>query len=156
MDEIKHKCEDLLKMYSELQDLLDGQLRDYNGVTLYPAEIHLLARIDENEELNMTELAAKQNITKGALSKTVSKLIKKGLLDKFQQEGNSKNIYLRLTEQGKNACAGHQAFHLRHAARLSPELTAFAEEHQAILLQALVYAEENLRMYLKEMQTEDL
>lgn len=155
MDEIMLKCEEIFELYNELNNLIDGQLRNYNGVILYPAEIHMLAHIEENQDLNVTELAAKQNITKGALSKTVSKLIKKGLLIKFQQKGNSKNIYLRLTDLGKSAYNGHQSFHANHNARLSPELTTFVIEHKEILLQALNYAQEDLQKYLEEMHAEN-
>lgn len=153
-EEIKCKCEEIFKLYNELNSLIDGQQRNYNGIVLYPAEIHMLALIEENQDLNVTELAMKQNITKGALSKMVSKLIKKGLLVKFQQKGNSKNVYLHLTDLGKSAYNGHQTFHAKHNAHISPKLINFVIEHKTVLLQALDYAQEDLQKYLEEMHTE--
>jgi DNA-binding MarR family transcriptional regulator len=67
------------------------------------SQIQVLEYLLENEELhqNMSMIATRLGITPSAFSKLVNKLVQKGLLEKFYQEGNHKEIIIRVTQLGR-------------------------------------------------------
>lgn len=50
-------------------------------------------------------------MTRGAISRITKKLIKKGLIESYQKSDNKKEIYFRLTEQGKVIYKIHEDLH---------------------------------------------
>lgn len=78
---------------------------------LYPSEIHTIEAIGKNPGLNITELARKQGVTKGAVSQTISKLVKKGFVIKMKDVNNDRGVFLKLSKPGEKAFAAHEAFH---------------------------------------------
>jgi len=50
-------------------------------------------------------------MTTGAISKITKKLIKKGIIESYQKPDNKKEIYFRLTEQGKVIYEIHEKLH---------------------------------------------
>lgn len=50
-------------------------------------------------------------MTRGAISKLTKKLIQKGLIESYQKSDNKKEIYFRLTEQGKVIYNIHEDLH---------------------------------------------
>ena len=59
----------------------------------------------------MTKLAESLYMTRGAISKLTKKLINKGLIESYQKPLNKKEIYFRLTEQGKVIYKIHEELH---------------------------------------------
>jgi len=78
---------------------------------LTPAEIHTIDCIGRNSEINVTNLAAKLGITKGAVSQMVNKLKKRDLVIKLKDSDNDKEVILLLSKKGKIAFNGHIKFH---------------------------------------------
>ncbi|MGQ7887108.1 MarR family transcriptional regulator [Paenibacillus sp. WC2504] len=74
-------------------------------------EVHCLEYIGRNEDSNVTKLAESFYMTSGAISKLTKKLIKKGLIESYQKQENKKEIYFRLTEQGKAIDKVHEELH---------------------------------------------
>ena len=75
---------------------------DYGtGDLLFHSEVVLIKTINNHPEKNVSELADMLFITKGAISQTTNKLVKKGYIRKFKYEDNKKEIYLKLTDKGK-------------------------------------------------------
>ncbi|MNW52668.1 MarR family protein [compost metagenome] len=50
-------------------------------------------------------------MTSGAISKITKKLIKRGIIESYQKPDNKKEIYFRLTEQGKVIYKIHEELH---------------------------------------------
>ena len=50
-------------------------------------------------------------MTRGAMSKITKKLLKKGIIESYQKPDNKKEIYFRLTEQGKEVYKIHEKLH---------------------------------------------
>lgn len=50
-------------------------------------------------------------MTRGAISKLTKKLIQKGLIESYQKSDNKKEIYFKLTEQGKVIYKIHEDLH---------------------------------------------
>lgn len=91
---------------------LEKRPRDYGtGDDLYPSEIHTLVAIGENPETHMAQLAKIVGVTRGAIMQLVKKLEKRGLLQRFMKNHDKKKVFLRLTDKGDTAFAGHKFYH---------------------------------------------
>ncbi|AZI46517.1 MULTISPECIES: MarR family transcriptional regulator [Bacillus] len=76
-----------------------------------PSEVHCIEFIKKIEDANVTKLAESLYMTRGAISKLTKKLINKGLIESYQKPLNKKEIYFRLTEQGKVIYKIHEELH---------------------------------------------
>ena len=88
----KFKMEDILKGYKS-------------------SEVHCIECIGRNVDSNVTKLAESLYMTRGAISKITKKLIKKSIIESYQKPDNKKEIYFRLTEQGKAINKVHEELH---------------------------------------------
>ncbi len=85
--------------------------RSFGGEGEYsPTEVHMIARIAENPDITVTELARRSNRTKGAVSQVVKRLEEKGLVEKRKAEVNCSRTLLRATEAGLRL----NQYHLEH------------------------------------------
>ena len=75
------------------------------------SEVHCIEYIEKNADSNVTKLAESFYMTRGAMSKVTKKLIKKGIVESYQKPENRKEIYFRLTEQGKAINRVHEELH---------------------------------------------
>ncbi|MCC0661300.1 MULTISPECIES: MarR family transcriptional regulator [unclassified Clostridioides] len=75
------------------------------------SEVHCIEYIERNVDCNVTKLAEHFYMTRGAISKLTKKLIKKGIIESYQKSDNKKEIYFRLTEQGKAVYKIHEGLH---------------------------------------------
>jgi DNA-binding MarR family transcriptional regulator len=112
-----------MTMNSELQLLIDQFLKilhlysvisrrpvDYGtGDLLYFTEIHTITTVGKNREINMTRLAEKMGVTRGAISQTIRKLASKNLVLK-SNSNNKKEFNLKLSEKGHIAYKGQMSF----------------------------------------------
>ncbi|GAA4846825.1 MarR family transcriptional regulator [Paenibacillus vulneris] len=76
-----------------------------------PSEVHSIEYIGRNADSNVTKLAEAFYMTRGAISKLTKKLINKGLIESYQKPDNKKEIYFRITEQGKVIYKIHEELH---------------------------------------------
>ena len=75
------------------------------------SEVHCIEYIGQTVNPNVTKLAEAFYMTRGAISKLTKKLIKKGLIESYKSKDNKKEIYFRLTEQGKKIYKIHEKLH---------------------------------------------
>ncbi|MBJ7993271.1 MarR family transcriptional regulator [Bacillus mycoides] len=88
------------------KDKMEESLKGYNS-----SEVHCIEYIEKNVDSNVTKLAESFYMTRGAISRITKKLIKKGLIESYQKSDNKKEIYFRLTEQGKVIYKIHEDLH---------------------------------------------
>jgi len=81
------------------------------------SEVHCIEYIGRNVDSNVTKLAESFYVTRGAISKITKKLIKKGIIESYRKPDNKKEIYFRLTEQGKAINKVHEELHKEFQAR---------------------------------------
>ena len=72
------------------------------------SEVHCIEYIENNANSNVTQLAEAFYVTRGAISRMTKKLIQKGLVESYQKSENKKEIYFKLTEQGKEIYKIHE------------------------------------------------
>ena len=75
------------------------------------SEVHCIEYIGKNIDTNVTKLTESFYMTKGAMSKVTKKLIKKGYIESYQKPENKKEIYFKLTEEGKEIYKIHEKLH---------------------------------------------
>ena len=75
------------------------------------SEVHCIEYIENNADSNVTQLAEAFYVTRGAISRMTKKLKQKGLVESYQKSENKKEIYFRLTEQGKEIYKIHENLH---------------------------------------------
>ncbi|WP_002147983.1 MarR family transcriptional regulator [Bacillus cereus] len=88
------------------KDKMEEGLKGYKS-----SEVHCIEYIENNIDSNVTKLAEAFYVTRGAISRITKKLIKKGLIESYQKSDNKKEIYFRLTEQGKVIYKIHEDLH---------------------------------------------
>ena len=110
-------------IYENLMDIIDDVLtkveslhapsRDFGtGVPIYRKEIHTLQAIGQHPKINITALAEYMGVTKGAVSQTAAKLIRKGMVRKQYAKGSKKEVILELTDLGWVGFHNHEKFHM--------------------------------------------
>lgn len=108
--------------YKETAWLLDNFIHKYiryekkpqvfeGDITLNQPEIHTITLIGESEGINLTMLAAKRGITKGAASQMIYKLVDKKLVEKRVSPDSDSEINLFLTEKGMRIAESHRKTH---------------------------------------------
>ncbi|WP_330373345.1 MarR family transcriptional regulator [Paraclostridium sordellii] len=85
---------------------MEESLKEYKS-----SEVHCIEYIGRNVDTNVTKLAEYFYMTRGAMSKLTKKLMKKGVIESYQKPDNKKEIYFRLTEQGKEVYKTHEKLH---------------------------------------------
>lgn len=106
-EEVIKGLRDLLNKMAWLnKSKMEHILKEYK-----PSEVHCMECIGENEDSNVTKLATTLYMTTSAISKLTKKLIKKGFIESYKKEDNKKEVYFRLTEEGKKVYKVHGKLH---------------------------------------------
>ena len=121
---------ELLNKMSALNKVkMKDSFKDYKS-----SEVHCIEYIGENVDSNVTKLAESFYVTRGAISKLTKKLIKKGIIESYQKQDNKKEIYFRLTEQGKEINKVHEKLHKEFQDRDKTVFDQITEEQFDIML----------------------
>ena len=114
MTNARRKLEELLTLLGRVVARLSAMQqtpRGYGtGVPLYGSEIHTIQAIGKNAGINVTQLAEKMGVTKGAVSQMVTRLVEKGMVKKAHAQDNAKEVVLGLTELGRIGYRNHERF----------------------------------------------
>ena len=78
-------------------------LVEIDGVRLHPSEIHVLLQVEAGRRTNATRMAERLGVTKGAISQTLARLEKKGLVTKRQNPRAKNELTLSFTARGRRA-----------------------------------------------------
>ena len=119
----------LNKMASLNKFMMKDSLKGYKS-----SEVHCIEYIGRNVDSNVTELAESFYVTRGAISKITKKLIKKGVIESYQKPDNKKEIYFRLTEQGKVINNIHEEMHKEFQERDKAVFEQVSEEQFDVML----------------------
>jgi len=94
-------------------------MSDYGEVAdLSVTELHVIQSIGEKDKVNVTSIAQHIGVTKSAISKITGKLLKKGLIERYQLADNQKEVFFRLTSGGESVFSFHERFHRRLERRM--------------------------------------
>lgn len=106
-EQVIHQFRNLFNKMAWLNKMkMEERLNEYK-----PSEVHCIEYVENNVDSNVTQLAESLYMTTGAASKITKKLIDKGLIESYRKPENKKEIYFRLTEQGRAVYTIHEELH---------------------------------------------
>ena len=108
-EEILQKLEKVIVM---MESMHTPPLSFGTGVLMHTKEIHTIQAIGRYSGINITRLAEHTGVTKGAVSQTINKLVRKGLVRKTHLPGNDKEVVIELTDLGQIGFHNHEKFHM--------------------------------------------
>lgn len=111
--------------------------REYvKGQKLYLREMHFLLYIGQNQELTMSEIAQKMNITQGAATQIAGRLIKKELIRKDRHPEDKRFSVISLTPTGRQVYEEYLEYNEMRNQEIMTCLDAyFTEEDVRTILQ---------------------
>lgn len=122
----------------EHKALKEGILKD-----LSITEVHTIDAIGMYEYRTMTEVSQDLKITLGTLTTAVSKLLKKGYVDRKRGEEDRRSVMIALTRKGKLAYRIHDKF---HSHMVHATIDVLNDEEEEVLIKSL----EKLNNFFKE------
>ena len=147
MDNVQ-KSLNLLTHIQERSDVFEYLHEDIlNNVSI--AEAHFVDYIAKHKDSNATEIARALRLTKGAVSKIYKKLVLKGLIVRYQDPKNAKEIFFSLTETGTILFEKHLAIHQQAEKKWVEFLSTYSDSEQEIIVRFLseldeLYPNENV------------
>lgn len=102
MDEDREKIAKILEAINEIIIIEKQRVVINNQIKLFPSEINLIMFIHLKQNKNITEISKKLGLTKSAISQTLTRLEKKGLLIKKTEPKNKNELQIYFTEKGKD------------------------------------------------------
>ena len=109
--------------------LQEGVLKD-----LSVTEIHTIEAIGMYHPRTMTEVANDLNITVGTLTTAITKLVKKGYVERTRGEEDRRSVMMALTRKGKLAYRVHEKF---HQDMISETIKGLKDEEEEVLIRSL-------------------
>lgn len=109
--------------------LQEGVLKD-----LSVTEIHTIEAIGMYHPRTMTEVANDLNITVGTLTTAITKLVKKGYVERTRGEEDRRSVMIDLTRKGKLAYRVHEKF---HQDMISETIKGLTDEEEEVLIRSL-------------------
>ena len=111
-------------------------------VEIYRSEIHIINVIGYNDDIHISEIARKFGVTKGAISKTIKKLARKGLVEKRIDKTNNTRTLVKLTDKGMKAYYAHEKYHNEYDKDMFSYLESLTDHELEILYTFLDKANE--------------
>ena len=131
MTEIKETS--ILDMIETVEQMRKRSVYDAGRIKVMNNEMTMLKAIGDNPDMHVIGLARILGITKGAVSQTLSKLEKKGLIDKLPDPSNASRLIIKLTASGEEIYEKHERFHEELDALVESILNEASEENRRFL-----------------------
>ena len=101
----------ILDMVDKIERMRRSSVYDNGRIRIMNSEMSIINAIGESTDLHVTALAAKLDISKGAVSQTLAKLTEKKLVKKIKDEQNASRLFIVLTDLGKEIYYKHKRYH---------------------------------------------
>jgi DNA-binding MarR family transcriptional regulator len=106
---------------------------EVDGRKVHPSEAHLLLLVDRDPSINLTGIAERLGLTKGAVSQTLTRLERKGLITKERDPARRNELVLGFTENGRKAVRRFRRLETALARRLDRHFRALRESERRIV-----------------------
>ena len=121
----------LVHLYNAMEKVPVRHGRDFD---LFHSERHMLDKAGENPGINVTEFARVVGVTKGAVSQVIKKLDSKGLVRRYKKGDNDKEVFIDLTEKGREVCEERKRINQETIREISEGLSRYSDDEVAFLL----------------------
>jgi len=114
-------------------NLEKGRTFQIHGQRIYPSEVHLLLDLARSPDANSTDLARNLGLTKGAVSQTLTRLERKGLVVKSRDPANRNALNLEFTALGTETVAHFREKTSRMRARVEEHLVSLTAADREVI-----------------------
>ncbi len=112
-------------------------------------DLHLIDTIGRFPHANVTEIANHQGVTKGAISQKLNRFEKAGLICRYKDSDNSKEVLIELTDSGWEMFHAHMVYHQTVNRNIFDSLTQMTPENLIFLKNLLHIFNEHLNHFLE-------
>ncbi|NBJ64111.1 MarR family transcriptional regulator [bacterium c-19] len=120
----------LVNLFNNILAIEEANLQNQH-VSLSMTEVHILEAIEKSESNMMSAVAKYLMITQGTLTVSVSKLEKKGYVERIKDESDRRIVRLKNTEKANMVLQVHDDFHKQMIDKIVNDLDI--EEEQELL-----------------------
>ena len=92
----------LVQLFNDILHIEENSLKNIDLIDLSMTEIHTIEAIGIKDAKTMGEIAHDLRITVGTLSAAITKLIKKGYVERKRTEEDRRVVLVSLTSKGEN------------------------------------------------------
>jgi DNA-binding MarR family transcriptional regulator len=103
----------LLHAHHDVMRQLDAELREEHGLSMSAYDVLLRLTRAPDHSLRMTDLAERVMVSPSGLTRTVDRLVRKGLVERDRFDGDARVMLARLTDRGRQVLRGAAKTHLR-------------------------------------------
>ena len=111
---------------------------------LHPSEIHLMEVIREDPDLNASEMAQRLGVSNGAVSQTLTRLQKKGVIEKVRDASLKNRVTATFTESGRQAIELFEHERASSSQAFATYLNNLSDQERAVINGLLQHMEEFL------------
>jgi DNA-binding MarR family transcriptional regulator len=105
----------------------------HEGLRLHPSEIHLMQVIAEQPDLNAGEMAQKLGVSNGAVSQTLARLERKGVIKKAKDPSLKNRVSATFTASGKEAIQRFEENQASSVEAFSNYLAGLSERERQVI-----------------------
>ena len=127
-------AEQILRISNKLIFLEKKSIVKHGGLKLYPSEIHLIDVIAKGQDINASKMAARLGVTKGAVSQTLARLEKKGILYKTKDPQNRNELTVYFTPLGKNVLEKQEKLRRKFHEQYAKYFSNISGEEEVIIM----------------------
>jgi DNA-binding MarR family transcriptional regulator len=135
-------AEQILRISNKLIFLEKKSILQHGDLRLYPSEIHLINVIAEGQDINASKMASRLGVTKGAVSQTLTRLEKKGIIHKTKDPRNKNELNVYFTPLGKDILEEHKKMQATFHKQYATYFSNIPENEKAIITTFLKKMEE--------------
>jgi len=106
---------------------------EHGPIKLYPSELHLLDVISQHRDINGSELAGRLGVSNGAVSQTLTRLEKRGVLYKTRDPRNKNELTVHFTPLGDEILVRRQEARAVIAERLTDCMDGLSDKDMAVI-----------------------
>ena len=124
----------LVILFNDILEIEEKALKQGELNDLSVTEIHTIEAIGMYKARTMTEVANDLGITVGTLTTAITKLVKKGYVERTRGEEDRRAVMIALTRKGKLAHRIHDKFHQE---MINETISGLSEEEEEVLVRSL-------------------
>lgn len=124
----------LVTLFNDILEIEEKALKQGELNDLSVTEIHTIEAIGMYKTRTMTEVANDLGITVGTLTTAITKLVKKGYVERTRGEEDRRAVMIALTRKGKLAHRIHDKFHQE---MITETISGLSEQEEEVLVKSL-------------------
>lgn len=125
--------DDFVNMINRYNSLEQLDITFIPRVKISHADVHLLDVMWKNPYKKASQLAEIFGVTKGAVSQQIKKLVKRDLINRVQYDDNCKEVFIELTDLGKEAVNNHKKIDMEVLESLNNILSETTDDQKTFL-----------------------